>query len=177
VKLFKPITVRSETVIDSHMNIINEDDEFKWKYWIGMNLQRAFNANQEAEAFEWALGESGVVSNFLKVIAGKFKTHIKPLLVGEFQRNKDGKWRIHIHGVVRCERQVACRRVKGFWRMRQYGKFMWKVYDQKQKGVAYSMWGHKTIYWGHPACPRNKAMCKGKKGCIHLRRTGNDLLH
>ena len=176
MRLFKPMTIRSSQVIDKHIDVVNADTEFPHKYFVYVDFKKPFKANQQVEAFEWALGESGVYSNFLKVVAVKFNTHIKALLVCDFKKGSDGQYRIHLHGVLRCEERVPCRRVKPMWRFRQYGIAAWKLYDPSKNGVAYSMNGHRTVYWGYPACPRKKGMCKGKKGCIHKRRTGNDLL-
>ena len=176
MRYFKPLPVKSKSVIDRHMKVVNEDEEFQWKYFGSVSFKKVFQPNERKEAFDFALGESGVFSNFLKIVAVKFGSHIKTLVVGDFAKCEDGKWRIHIHWVVRCENQVACRRVKSLWRFREYGNFEWKVYRDEGKAVPYCMNGHQTLYWSHPACPKKKNMCRGKKGCVYERRGSNDLL-
>jgi len=176
MRYFKPITVKSKDVIDRHMNVVDGDNEFQWKYFGTIPFKKEFQPSQKKEAFDYAIGESGVFSNFLKIVAREFGTHIKPLVVGEFRKCADGKFRIHIHFVVRCESRVACRRVKSYWRRRQYGNFEWKEYHVGGKAVPYMMNGHQSLYWGHPACPKQKGKCKGKKGCVYKRRGLSDLL-
>ena len=39
---------------------------FPHKYFVYVDFKKPFRASQQVEAFEWALGESGVYSNFLK---------------------------------------------------------------------------------------------------------------
>ena len=105
-----------------------------------------------------------------------FETHIKPLVAGDFKVCEDGKWRIHMHGVLRSEHEIQPSKVKGVWRKGEYGFRQWKNYKPWKRGIAYCMDRHKTVYWKHPACPLKHGKCKGKKGCYHARRGTNDLL-
>ena len=173
---FQPITIRDPGIIDRQMAVINDDVDFAYKYWVGVNFKKRWRRDQRKEALDWALGESGQYANFLKVVAVKYGTHIKSLLVGDFKRHTDGSWRVHIHGVLRSTHKIVCRRVKSLWRFGAYGMFLWVIYKPEKKGVAYALNGHSAVYWGHPACPMIKKCCRGKKGCIHKRKGKNDLL-
>jgi len=176
MKYFKPITIRSTEVIKRHRQVVNDDEAFPFKYWTHTEFKKPFKEHEFNEAVEWAVGESGVYSNYLKAMSVKYGTHIKTLMGIDFKKHKDDIWRIHQHAVLRTERKIVCRKAEKMWCVGR-GWNAFKLYKPEEHGVVYIMARHKSIYWNHPSCPKRKRTCKGKKGCVHKRKSSNDLLH
>ena len=176
MRYFKPITIRSQDVITRHRDIVNDDDEFTFKYWTHAEFRKKFKKGDFNEALDWSVGESGVYSNYLKALSVKFGAHIKTLMGVDFKKHRDGAYRIHLHAVLRADKRIICRKAEKMWCVGR-GWNAFKLYKPELAGVAYIMSGHKSIYWNHPSCPKRQRRCRGKKGCVHKRKSSNDLLH
>ena len=176
MRYFKPITIRSQDVITRHRDIVNDDDEFTFKYWTHAEFRKKFKEGDFNEALDLAVGESGVYSNYLKALSVKFGAHIKTLMGVDFKKHRDGAYRIHLHAVLRADKRIVCRKAEKMWCVGR-GWNAFKLYKPELAGVAYIMSGHKSIYWNHPSCPKRQRRCRGKKGCVHKRKSSNDLLH
>jgi hypothetical protein len=175
LKYFKPIKIKSTEHINRAVNIINSDDDFSFKRWGYVNFKRQFAESQRDEAFEWAVGESGVYTNYLKLAANKLDTHIKPLVGADFERCRDGYWRIHLHSILRAKKRLYYDVTHGLWKFRKYGQHDHTQYKPSLGGVAYILKGHSLVLWQHYACPHSRQMCRGAKGCLYARRGDNDL--
>ncbi len=158
------------------MDTINDDVEFKYKIWDGVHFAKSFMTHERMAAIEYASGESGAYTKYLKVLAVKCKTHINPLVGVDFQLCKDGAWRVHVHAVLRSEKPLPYDIRHKMWRRWRYGIRTHKRYDDSQAGVPYILKGHHYVPWHHYACPGHKKMCRGKKGCWYDRKGGNDLV-
>ena len=171
MRAFTPVKIRDRAIVDIIRSDFEDSKLFPHKYWVGMNLRRVFSGEQREIAFEWAVGRSGVVTNFLKQVSCKYRAHIYPVVVAEFQRSmNDGKWRIHAHVCVASDNPIVCREVKRLWKKGMYGLFMWKLWDASKGGIHYSLLGHSFVPWEYPACPRAGRVCRHKLGCKHKRR-------
>jgi len=176
MQYFKPIKTHCEAYYDKVRDIINDDDEYPHKVWCYVNFKKKFNKHQRDEAFRWALGEAGVYTNYLKALAIKLDTHIKPLVGGEFQRCEDGYWRIHVHSILRGKKRMLYNVMHKLWRYGEYGHHDHEAYKPAMGGVAYILRGHMVVPWQHYACPHSRQTCRGAKGCLYSRRGVADLL-
>ena len=116
MKYFKPQpTMHDISIVDKYMDTINDDEAFKYKFFDTVAFDKSFEAHERLAAIDYACGVSGAYTKYLKILAVRCKTHIKPLVGVDFQLCSDGAWRVHLHAVLRSEdsvsSQIAARRV------------------------------------------------------------------
>ena len=177
MKYFKPqLTMHDISIVDKYMDTINDDEVFKYKFFDTVAFDKSFEAHERLAAIDYACGVSGAYTKYLKILAVRCKTHIKPLVGVDFQLCSDGAWRVHLHAVLRSEKPISYDTRHKLWKFRRYGQRSHVIYDDKRKAVPYILKGHQYVPWHHYACPGHKAKCRGSKGCWYSRKGGNDLV-